>query len=73
MDYAMKRLYENGEVRYEDALRFMRNAKLLKPPAGSGVGSTPPLPRSSSPPPPEVSAPSKPTPPAGGRRFPWNR
>jgi len=73
MDYAMKKLYENGEVRYEDALRFMRNAKLLKPPAGAGLsGGRPPSVPSRPPPAPKPSASSsgKPT---TGRRFPWNR
>ena len=71
MDYALKELYENGDVRYEDALRFMRNAKLLKPPSGAGLSAQPPRRPDRRPATPsEKPASAKPT---TGRRFPWNR
>ena len=70
MDYAMKKLYENGEVRYEDALRYMRNAKLLKGPVSPGLSA--PTTRPARPAP---AAKPAADPPASspGRRFPWNR
>jgi pilus retraction protein PilT len=39
MDQALKTLYENGDIHYEDALRFMYNPRALSPPA-SGVPTT---------------------------------
>ena len=70
MDYALKKLYENGDLRYEDALRFMRNAKLLKAPAGSTLPVAGGTPAPKRPAPATKPAPAKPT---TGRRFPWNR
>ena len=75
MDYAMKRLYESGDVRYEDALRYMQNSKLLSPPGTQRDPSSLPSrsseaggsePRSSG------TRPDAPK-PSSGRRFPWNR
>jgi len=73
MDYAMKHLYENGDVRYEDALRYMRNAKMLKAPSSgpSTTASTPPYTRTKKTTKPDQPSGSKP--PGSGSRFPWNR
>ena len=75
MDYAMKRLYENGDVRYEDALRYMQNTKLLTQPGGSREPPAAPqrsaeTQRSESA---TASSRSETAKPSSGRRFPWNR
>ena len=75
MDYAMKRLYESGDVRYEDALRYMQNSKLLSPPGTQRDPSSPPS-RGSEPGRPETRSTgsrSDAPKPTSGRRFPWNR
>ncbi len=73
MDFAMKRLYEEGEVRYEDAVRFMRNAALLKPPVGNRPTMADPIARPPIRPEARPEPRPDPTPPPAGRRFPWNR
>jgi len=68
MDNAMKTLYESGEIRYEDAIRFMRNPKVLRPPSAAST-SPPSLP-------PQVQRDRSQRPestPSPGRRFPWSR
>lgn len=67
MDTSLVDLYETGRIRYEDALRFISNPKLLRRP-DEGPAATPARPAAEARP----SKPEAPAEPASRKSF-WRR